>query len=173
MLFKTKMEIAALILLSAVITGCAGTLGSIKEENRDTTGIYDGIWKVDVLKAAGIQYVGKWNMHCGDMRTSFNLRVDDGTILFGNAENTTKAYVSAEGAFKLTHPLSGKASASGASSITMANGSRKLILTGRLVPDGGNSKGFITYGIAEVGYGGCTAKTKYSFTSPANKSSQT
>lgn len=171
MLFKKKMNVATVILLSTVIAGCAGTLGSIKEENRDTTGTYDGIWKVDVQKAAGIQYVGKWNMHCGDMRQTFNIRVEDGTILFGNAENRTKGYVSAKGAFKLSHPLASKASASGSSSTTMANGSRKLILSGKLVPDGENSKGFITYGIAEVGYGGCTAKTKYSFTKPANKNS--
>jgi len=73
-----------------------------------------------------------------------------------------KAFVSSKGVFKLVHPLNGDARASGNSSTTMANGDRKLILTGKLAPEGGASKGHITYGVAEVGYGGCTAKTKYS-----------
>jgi len=168
MLINQDRKLAIVLLFSTFVASCAGTLGGVKEENRDTTGKYDGVWSVEVQKAAGIQYVGKWNMHCGNMQNTFYVRVDDGALTDRKSADAKKAFVSSDGVFKLTQPLSNEASASGASSTTMANGDMKLILTGKLVPDGENSTGRITYGIAEIGYGGCTAKTKYTLTNPAN-----
>jgi len=166
MLLSSKLKGITALLLSIFLAGCAGSLGGVvKEENRDTTGAFDGLWKVEVQKAAGLQYHGKWNMRCGDMRRTFNMRVVDGAATVSNAKDAKKAYVSSKGAFKLIYPLTEDARASGNSSITMANGDRKLILSGKLTPDGGDSKGYITFGIAEVGYGGCTAKTIYSLAS--------
>lgn len=81
MLCNQKSKVAIIILLSTLLAGCAGTMGAgIKEENRDISGIYDGIWTVEVQKAAGLQYYGKWNVSCGDMRRSFNMRVNDGAM---------------------------------------------------------------------------------------------
>lgn len=160
MLLDKKIRVAAVLLISIFITSCAGILTEVKQENRDTASTYDGTWKVEVLKSAGSQFNGNWVLNCPDMRRTFNMRVNDGTISLGN----TSSYVSADGIFKLIHPISSEASATGSSSTTMANGDMKLILTGKLVPDGERSKGHITYGIAEIGYDGCTAKTKYTLT---------
>ncbi len=160
--FNRKMKIASVLLLSIFIASCASAFSSgVKEKNKDTTGKYDGLWTVEVQKAAGVQYVGKWHMTCGDMRQTFKTNVNNGIMNLGTDSNKTTAFVSKDGDFKLVLPLSGDAQASMGSGTAMANGDRKLILSGTLSPDGKNSKGYITYGIAEVGYGGCTAKTKY------------
>jgi len=166
-LFNKKRKLAIVLLFSTFAASCAGTLTGIKEENRDTTGAYDGTWKVDVQKSAGLQYQGNWRMQCGDMQRTFYVRVDDGAMTDRKGADAEKGYISSDGVFKLIQPLSSKASATGSSSTTMANGDMKLILTGKLVPGSENSKGHITYGIAEFGYGGCTAKTKYTLTNPA------
>jgi len=59
MILNRKLRSATVLLLSTFIASCAGTLGGgIKEENRDTAGTYDGVWKVEVQKAPGLQYHG-------------------------------------------------------------------------------------------------------------------
>jgi len=174
MLFNTKIKtIATTLAFSYLISGCFGVLGTgIKEENRDTTGAYDGIWVVEVQKAASLQTYGQWDISCGDMRRTFNIRVLDGTMDLGSDDNANKTFVSSNGKFKAILPMSVDAKASGSSSTTLANGDMKLILSGTLVPSGDKSAGYITYGIAEMGYGGCTAKTKYTLATAANKANQ-
>lgn len=161
MLLGKFSKLTAVLTVAIVVSACAGTvLSPIEEEYRDTSGVYDGLWKVDVQKAAGTQIYGKWNMNCGDMRRTFNMRVTNGTMNFGRGKNATTVYVSADGKFKAIIPIDHVASATGTSSTTMANGTMKTIISGQLADE--KSVGFITYGIAELGYGGCTAKTKFS-----------
>jgi len=174
MFLNREIKIATVLLLSTFVVSCAGTMGpGVSEKNRDTTGTFDGIWTVDVQKAAGTQYYGKWHVSCGDMRRSFNMRVNDGTMTLSDAADAKKAFVSAGGVFKITLPMSDDAQASGNSSSTISNGDMQMILTGTLAASDGNSKGYITYGIAEMGYAGCTAKTKFKLTNPSNKGEQT
>jgi len=173
MFSNKKINALTVLLFSMFIVSCAGTIGpGISEENRDTTGTYDGIWTVDVKKAAGTQYYGKWIVRCGDMRQTFNMRVSDGTLALSDAADAKKAFVSSGGVFKLTVPLTGDAQASVNSATTISNGDRQLILTGTLASDGGDSKGYITYGVAEFGYAGCTAKTKFTLNGQSDKSNQ-
>lgn len=152
-------RICTVAVLVAGLTGCAGTVAmKTKQSDRDRTGAFDGVWQVDVQKSAGLQYVGNWQVQCGDMRQVFSITVADGTVGIKKGDGVIKAYVSDKGQFKLFYPLDTKAKASGASSTTMTNGDSKIILRGRL---GDNTDGYITYGVAEVGYSGCTAKTKF------------
>ena len=152
-------RICTVAVLAAGLTGCAGTVAmKTSQTDRDQTGAYDGVWQVDVQKAAGLKYVGNWQMRCGDMRQTFNITVVDGTVGVEKGDQVIKAYVSDKGRFKLFYPLDVKAKESGTSGGMMSNGDTKIILRGRL---GENTDGYFTYGIAEVGYGGCTAKTKF------------
>lgn len=140
------------------LTGCA-SVGTVSESNRAVSGQYDGTWLVNVQKSAGLQYVNGWNMQCGDMTNTFPVKVEDGMLYFGNSKQQIKTGVSESGRFKLIVPLGDIASASQQSSTSMANGDVKVILRGSLNQDKQN--GHITFGVAEVGYGGCTAKTKF------------
>lgn len=155
--FKRMLAVS---FLSAGIVGCAGTVPTQTSiDDRASSGQYDGIWQVNVQKSAAVQYYNNWHLNCGDMRNSFNIKVVDGTLVVGDGENSQKAYVSEKGRFKMYVPLARKASASGISATTISNGDTKIILRGRLADS--DSNGYITYGIAEFGYGGCTAKTKF------------
>jgi len=161
-----KLKARAVILLSTIVAGCVGTIsGGIKEKDRDTAGTYDGYWQVHVQKAPGLQYLGNWNVSCGDMRRTFHMRVNEGAVSMRVVASAKKAFVSPGGVFKLVIPLNEDAKAAGHSDTTLANGDKQLILTGTLAPDGSESSGYITYGIAEFGYAGCTAKTKFNRTS--------
>lgn len=155
-------KLAAVVLFATLVTGCAGSSigGGIKEKNKDTTGAYDGTWTVAVQKAPSLQYIGNWNVTCGELERTFTMEVTDATITFYNEGTPTEAYVAADGRFKMIQPLTSKAKASGTSDVSISNGDRQLILRGKLAPE--ESKGYITYGIAEFGYNGCTAKTKFS-----------
>jgi len=155
------IKIAATTALVFTLSSCAGSVAMrTSEADREQTGQFDGMWQVDVQKAAGIQYVGAWQMNCGDMRHKFNITVEDGTISAEDGKGKIKkAYVSNKGRFKLILPIRHKSSESGQSDATMSNGNMQIILRGRLSDK--DSVGYITYGVAEVGYGGCTAKTKF------------
>lgn len=161
-------KLVAAVALATIVSGCAGTVARPTPESaRVTSGTYDGIWQVNVMKSAGTQYVGKWNLSCDDMRTTFNINVIDGAIVLEDENKSKKTYVSDKGRFKMYFPIAHKASASQQSSTTMANGNMKIILRGRL--DRAKSVGYLTYGIAELGYGGCTAKTRFKYLGESRK----
>lgn len=162
MLLSRLSKITSVLIFSVVLTGCAGSVAmSTPESARVTTGAYDGVWEVNVLKSAGLQYVSGWQLSCGDMRHTFQIEVTDGAITLDNGKTARTAYVSNSGRFKMNFPIDHEASASVNSGTTMANGDMKIILRGKL--DESKSVGFLTYGIAEFGYGGCTAKTRFKY----------
>lgn len=155
---KSRMAMVGATLSVVGLTGCA-SVGTVSESERDVSGRYDGVWMVEIQKAAGLQYVQGWNMNCGDMRDSIPMLVKDGMMQFDDSPNALKVGVAESGRFKMVIPLGDIASASPTSDISIANGDVKIILRGNLSDE--KSKGHITYGIAEMGYGGCTAKTKF------------
>lgn len=166
MLLIRNMKIATILLFSTFIASCAGTSGGrVSEQHRDTTGTYDGTWKVDVQKAISVQTFGQWIMNCGDMRQSFIVYVNDGAMTFSGTADGKKAYVSSSGDFEISIPLPGNARAAANPGLTLFKEDRRLMLSGKLAPDGVKSAGYITYGIAEMLYAGCTSKTTYSLIS--------
>lgn len=158
MSLQTPLKLVVAVLLGASLIGCAGTVAKeTSESDKNTTGDYDGEWGVEVLKAASSQQLGNWILSCGDMRRKFTVSVEDGVITVGDKT----AFVSNEGKFKMYMPIETKAEATGTSARSMSNGDMKIILRGRLSKS--DSAGFLTFGIAEMGYGGCTAKTKFNY----------
>ncbi len=153
-------KLSAAIALFTLLGGCAGTVVSpVKEQDKSTSGEFDGVWKVEVAKGAGTQYVDKWTLTCGDMSRVFELVVRDGVINIASGQNKQTAYVSKTGKFKVILPIAGETKESVSSSTSVANGRMQLILRGQLAEQ--NAVGFFTVGVAEFGYGGCTAKTRF------------
>lgn len=142
------------------LTGCAGTVARpTPESKRDTTGQYDGKWRVTVAKGQNIQTIQNWKFTCGDMSHEFDIVVRDSNIALSSDAGNASGYVSTKGRFKIYLPLSGRAAAGGTSDSSINNGERKLVLRGTL--GGNNTVGFITYGIADFGYAGCTSKANF------------
>lgn len=152
-----NQSIIAIAFISS-LAGCAG-VGTVSESDRVKSDKYDGVWIVEIQKAATLQLIQGWQMSCGDMRRSFAVLVKDGMIQLNNDGKQIKTAVAENGRFKLTIPLGDIASESGTSDIIMGNRDVKIFLRGTLKDF--NANGHITYGIAELGYGGCTAKTLY------------
>ena len=163
---RLTLKLTGALMVAVLLSACAGAVSRpTSEQDRDTSGRFDGPWLVTVAKGAGVQYVQNWSVECGDMTNEFDILIQDGTINIKSEAGSTRAYVSTEGNFKLSLPLSGEASSSSRSDVTLANGDRRLILSGRL--GGDKPVGIITYGIAELGWGGCTSKTSFSRIQPS------
>ena len=163
---RLKLKLIGALVVATLVSACAGAVSrQTSEQDRDTSGRFDGPWLVTVAKGAGVQYVHNWSVECDDMTNEFEIFIEDGTINLKSDAASTRAFVSTEGNFKLSLPLTGEASSSSRSDVTLANGDRKLILSGRL--GGDKPVGIITYGIAELGWGGCTSKTSFSRIQPS------
>lgn len=158
-------KLLSTVFVVSALTGCAGTVViPTSEGNRDVSGKYDGAWRVNVSKGISIQHIKSWRVNCGDMSHEFDITVNDGTILLSSDVAEKRSFVSSKGRFKVYLPIGGVARSSGNSDVTLDNGSRKLVLRGRL--SDAKSSGYLTVGIAELGYAGCTSKTTFERVSP-------
>ena len=144
--------------------GCAATgpMSTVDEDERDTSGAYDGTYRLRLAeRPRGFQNVGKWQMRCGTGGFDIPMTVADGTARlqtrFGSASDPNApvtSFVSRDGGFRFEVPIENRASATGTSASTLDNGRMRLIYQGELAEDG-DSKGLYTVGIAEFGYAGC------------------
>ncbi len=164
MINRSKAVLVSAILSATLLTSCGAVPMQVKSEDRDVAGLYDGVWNVAIAKGRALQYVQNWQFTCGDMSSSFHIAVDDGTIELESSKTTVTGYVSDKGRFKIYLPIEGDASASGRSDSSINNGERKVVLRGRLGEE--NGVGYITYGIAEFGYAGCTSKARFKRVDP-------
>jgi len=143
--------------LTLALSACAGTVNKTPTAaDSDSEGKFNGVWEVQVSKNGGRQQVANWTLRCGDMSNRFSIQVNNGILTFSNSDKAPTYYVSKNGSFKLNFPIAQKARESATSDGTMSNGNVRIILQGNL----NKGVGFLTHGIAELGYGGCTAKTK-------------
>lgn len=167
-MYSTPAKVLAFVIIAQLLTACAG--GVIKptsEIDKDTTGQFDGLWAVTVSKGASLQYIQNWQFDCGDMSHQFEMTVVDGAINVESDSSEATAYVAANGSFKLQLPLDDVAEASGISDVPIANGKQQLILVGTLGDR--DSTGYLTLGVAEFGYAGCTSKVNFTRAMPASK----
>ena len=166
MSYPLKLNLIYALLATTLLSACSGFVArQTSEQDRDTSGRFDGPWRVSVAKGAEVQHVQNWTFNCGDMTSEFDILIQDGTFNLRSNASTATSYVSKDGNFKISLPLTGKASASGRSDSSINNGERRLILSGRLGSD--KPAGIITYGIADFGWSGCTSKTKFSRIQPS------
>ena len=163
---KRKVTTSLTLCFALALSACAGTVNRTPTAaDADSEGKYNGVWQVLVSKNGGRQQVANWTLRCGDMSNKFSISVNDGVLSFSNSENAPTYYVAKNGNFKVNFPIAQKAKESATSDGTMANGNVRIILQGNLE----KGTGFITHGIAELGYGGCTAKTKFNLLGKASK----
>jgi len=132
----------------------------VKDSDRDQSGAFDGKWQMSVDKFAGLQYIENWNFTCNNPAFSNDLIVASGKVILKPWRNSNKSYttnVDGKGRFVFELPLKSKATASGASATTIANGTRKLIVSGNLR----KSSGSYMFGIKQFGWQGCRSKVKF------------
>ncbi len=156
--YKQRILAATIIGASLLLQACAS--GPVKDSQRDTSGKFDGNYRMNVQKMAGLQYVENWNMNCGGKAYSVPVTVKKGQAIIGLSVQGKKSFptnIDDKGRFQLTIPLNKKASASGASATTMADGRRRLIVEGNLAKGSGS----LVVGIKQFGWQGCRANVKY------------
>jgi len=142
-----------------VMMGCAST--SVSEKDRDTSGTFNGIWKVDVAKGSAIQYIQRWQMSCGDLEHTFYIEVKDGVVNLAGQQVEEKTFISADGQFKMVVPVKSMATSNVNSGSTFTDGSMRIILAGTLSDNSKKAKGRMTYGIADFGYDGCKSTASF------------
>ncbi len=153
-------KLLCLVTIASLLVGCSGrVLQTIDESERDTAGVYNGEWFVKVTKGAPVQRIDNWIFTCGDMSRVLKIIVEDGSVYIAEDKNKNKAYVSRDGKFKLKVRLSQMAEASAGSGSAIVDGKRTFILQGSLKDK--KRKGYVTYGVAQFGNNGCTAKAHY------------
>ena len=155
-----KWAAGAMLALGVLTTtACVSNVSSqVKEENRDTTGNFDGNWTAEVQKSAGQQLMpGNWIANCNPDPWKFNLNVNKGVaktnIRF--ADKTT--FVGGNGDFRFDIPLQSKAEAKAGSGRELGLTDRTMIVYGNLR----KAQGRVTFGVAEFGNSGCTAVIKF------------
>jgi len=144
------------VVVVTLIAGCASKVGV---EQRDTTGRFDGQWRVELDKGTSKQSVSNWTFTCGDMSNTFYVRVDDGQMgiqMTEDPDSIQTAYVGTDGAFRLEAPTGTVSRASGTSDATIGAGENTLILDGNLSDTEG--RGRYTMGVREFGNAGCTTR---------------
>ena len=143
-----------------LLQACASAV--VSDANRDTIGLYDGIWKATVLKPAALQYIGNWNVTCDAAEFDFRMRIDSGKVYIGTpgTNSTTSTNISKKGNFLFDIPLQEQATTSAQSSSTLADARRKIIFRGNLAKK--KPTGSYTVGIADLGWQGCFTRVVFS-----------
>lgn len=139
--------------------GCVGLVKPVSEDDRDTSGSYDGRWLATHTFTAETQIVQNWRMTCNEPSEKFGLVVSDGVLWIDGREPKVETYISSKGEFRLEMPTSSKIRESEGTSRGIGNGKITMILLGDF--SGAEPKGVFTMGIAQLGNAGCTSK--YSF----------
>ncbi len=151
--------VVALSFACVFFVGCASTVSSpVTDENKDTSNVFEGRWVANVQRTAGTQLMpGNWRMSCYTKPYIRRLTVANGRIALTDQRPVAFTYVNSEGQFRFEVPLTEKATESAISDLKILAGERTLILYGNL----NTGKGRITYGVAQFGNNGCTAKIEF------------
>jgi len=159
-LFTRFFSIAA-ICTALTLQACGSA--PVKDSDRDTSGAFDGKWLMSVDKFAGLQYIENWNFTCDNPAFANDMIIKGGKVIIKPWRNSGRSYttnIDSKGRFKFELPLNSKASSSGASATTIANGNTKLIVSGNLR----KSSGSYMFGIQQFGWQGCRSKVNFTKT---------
>jgi len=149
-----------LIASACILQSClpAGFL-PISEENKDSSGRFDGQWEAVGISTATTQRVGIWRLTCSDKKdkTYGPIRVSDGraSTTIGGREGT--GFIDSTGSFRLEVPVAVEARAAGNSDSTLNNGAVTIILNGSLA----DQTGLLTFGVADFANAGCATSVAY------------
>ena len=158
---KLRKTVATTALLSSMILLQACASSAVSDENRDTAGLYDGVWKASIQPRAGLMYIGNWTVHCDNPGFDTSVVVNNGKAFLGNpnSENFQSTNVSSRGYFSFEIPLENKARDSISSSSALADGRRKLFFRGTLGKQ--SPTGSYRVGVKQFGWQGCSSKVIY------------
>jgi len=125
----------------------------LSEDDRESSGAYDGRWVANHGFTSNTQTVRGWRMHCTAPTESFCLLVADGTLRVAGGEPEVETYVSAAGKFRLEMPTSSNVRESDGADFSISDGKITMILQGNLAE--AEPEGLFTMGIAQLGYLDC------------------
>ena len=150
----------AVIASVCILQGCfpAG-LRSVSEENKDTSGTYDGRRVAVGKKTASVQTVSGWKITCVNKedKNYGPINVSDGEVSISIGGNQGKGFIGNTGNFRLEVPLDAEVTASGTSDESITNGAVTLIFTGSLA----DQTGLLTFGVDDFGNAGCATSVTY------------
>lgn len=156
----TTLLLCASLLMT--LAGCANKVArQVTDNNRDTSGRYDGQWLVHTLPAATIQNIEQWRFRCDNMEGQFTVRVEDGKLYaisdFDNRPHTTN--INSKGEFRLLMPSASKVKEGARASASVYGGDVTYIVQGSLA--GEKPSGYLTTGVAQFGNNGCTTGVRF------------
>ncbi len=124
--------ISTSLLLSIVLSGCAGTvLRAVSESDRDTTGKYSGWWNAKSVETRSTQTFGTWRSNCSDPGLDFPFEVVDGELTLTANDVSRSAFVDKDGRFRITIPT-GRETSAAVSSTRNLKSDTSLVLEGDL-----------------------------------------
>jgi len=110
---KHTLSFPILVFVSACILQACIPAGvrPVSEQNKDTTGSYDGRWIAVARSTASTQHVGRWRMNCSDQKDNRYgpINVSNGEVAATLGTNTGKGFIDADGVFRLEIPTEAKA----------------------------------------------------------------
>ncbi|NND90330.1 MAG: hypothetical protein HKN42_05645 [Granulosicoccus sp.] len=107
---------------------------------------FDGVWLVEVKKAAAMQYLpGNYYTNCDSEAYSFPIRVASNVLILGSGDDRGTTTVKESGKFFLRMPLRGKDGTTGEFVRTFDGSFTR-------------KRGSITHGFVEHNMAGCTAR---------------
>jgi len=147
----------AFVILS--VTGCAGMVAKeVSDEQRDTTGKFDGMWAGKIDDGGGIQYVGSQGMRCHPLKRTIRMRIVGGTLVVysGMLTPNKTVNVDADGKFRLEVPTNHKYSGG---SFNVQKPEITYVLQGELSGDWGD--GLFVAGMQQLNNQGCSHRVAF------------
>lgn len=160
---KLISRTASLGLCTAFLLLQACATKAVSDDDRDTSGSFDGFWRAQITKGPRVQYIQSWIANCSGSDFELGVRVKNGQAYLNGAGGETPVVTNIDrtGEFAFILPLEGKArSTGGGSGRTLDNGSTRLYLTGNLSEN--KLKGIYKIGVLQFAWQGCTDKVVYS-----------
>ncbi len=154
-----KRSALALFACTVLVTqaACVSNISSqVKESDKDTSGVHDGVWLVQVKKSAGRQYMpGNWVVNCDGSPREFSFNVKNGIAQIRHYGKLKTTYVAKDGDFRFELPISDSNRVGKDGQLALKG--RSLVFYGNLA----NTKGRYTLAYDEFGGSGCTAVTEF------------
>jgi len=151
------------LLVFFLTSGCA-SFNEIKKEDRDLGSNFDGDWIAKHQTTISFQKYANWEFTCNHLTIPITLRIEgSGIQVLVNHKFIApldEAYISSTGSFKTTLPTGIKGKTSLHSDVDHSDIEVRLIVEGKLTPEG-HGTGNIIIGWATSGYKGCKTNSVF------------
>jgi len=131
---------------------------SVKEENRNADGRYDGSWNGAIGSTPSQVLIENWKINCWDMSGSMRLKIRDGRVQAIWRNNSGSSYINDEGKFRIVIPRNTRPKYNSANLGSLVK-NKNYIITGALAQN--SATGRLTSGYEDFANQGCSSKIKY------------